>query len=174
MGIDLAIAFFVGLIWWEYIVLTAVIVGMGISLNTNSAIGSLVLIAVAFSIPWSGTGAVFATMTFGSFIGYAILFLGIGVIWSIYKWQLFVREKIKHYQEDNKEYTKEEVKYEINRSKSNDQIAFWIILWPFSSLGYLINDFIYDIVIAIVKKITKIYDGITDKLINSSTLKEGK
>lgn len=175
MGIDLAIAFFVGLIWWEYVALFVIVVGFGASLNENSAVWALVLVGAFILIPWTGLGAIFATLTFSGVIGYGIVFLLIGVLWSVFKWSIFVREKIAYYSKNkNYKYSKEEVKEKISDSKSNDQIAFWIIMWPFSSLGYFVNDFVYDFVISIVKRISKVYDRITDGLIDSSTLKETK
>ena len=65
-----------------------------------------------------------------------------------------------------------EVKKEITRRKDYDSIVFWILLWPFSALGYLINDFIIDMMRKFVDKIYTVYDKIADKMLSAAGLKD--
>ena len=172
-GIDLVMAFVAGLVWWEIIIFLVLIGGLGFSLYEESSIGFAVAFGLFLIINWTGTGALWTTITLSSLLYYFGVYLIAGIGWSFYKWRLFVKEKIAYYNDMNKNgnYTKSDIKEKILSSKSYDKIVYWIMLWPFSSIGYLINDFIYDTVRKIVAKLYAVYDRITDSLLSDSDFK---
>lgn len=173
-GIDLGLAFFAGLIWWEIGLFLVLLIGSGIALKEESSAGFFVAFAVIFFMPWSGVGSIWASVSLVGIMYYLILFILAGIGWSFFKWKLFVQKQIEYHKDrryGDSAYTKKQIKEAIQSKKSYDTIIYWILLWPFSVLGYLVNDFVYNLVKSIVDKIYTIYDRITDKLLDNSDLK---
>jgi len=163
MGLEVVGAFFAGLIWWEIVIFLGLVIGLAASLYNETAIGFFVAFGIFSFVNWSGAGSLWSAMTLSGFLYYGLIFIAIGIGWSLFKWKLLVQNEI----EKGKKYnsTKNEVKIEINNKKDYDTISYWILLWPFSSAGYLINDFIYDTMKKLIDKIYTLYDRITDRLL---------
>jgi len=176
-GIDLAFAFLAGLIWWELLLIVVVIIGGGIALKNESSLGFFIGFAILLFVPWTGAGSLWAGIDLISFIWYGVLFIIAGIGWSFFKWKLFVQNIIDRFESNAKnyshqhhtQYTKQNIKEEINNSKDYDIIIYWIMLWPFSMIGYFINDFVYNLIKGIIDRIYTVYDRITDKLISKSS-----
>jgi len=166
LGFDVALAFLVGLVWWEVIIFVAMFVAIGFSLNYESSIGFVIPIAILGSINWTGAGSAFALLSAMSFIGAlwsVAVFIGIGVVWSFFKWRNLVKNIIAN--TISVKYG--EIKYKISNEKSYDVIAFWILLWPMSVAGYVFNDLVRDFMKALIDRIYSIYDRITDKMLSN-------
>ena len=162
-GLEIGMAFFAGLIWWEILVFGILVFGIGASLFNESALGFVIGFTILTFVNWSGAGSLWATMSLAGLLYYGAVFIVIGIGWSLFKWKLIVQKQI----EKGKQYnsSKDEVKREINNKKDYDTIVYWILLWPFSLLGYVVNDFIYDTMKRLIDKIYTLYDRITDRLL---------
>jgi len=79
-----------------------------------------------------------------------IAYLIAGVLWSFYKWYLHV---------------KNDADRKAAGWYSKTIITGWIFYWPFSMLSYFIYDMLRDFGKWIVRKLDKVYDGITAKAI---------
>lgn len=172
-GFDIVLAFLAGMIWYELVFFGVLLIGCGFSLKFESSLGFIIPLAILLGVNWTGSGsaiALLSTMPFLSILWIALMFIIIGVIWSFFKWRNLVKEVIDY----SKNCSIEAVKERISNKKNYDVVAFWIILWPFSVLGYIINDFVYDIVTKFIDKIYSIYDRITDKMLLNSGLVSNK
>jgi len=167
-GIDVGMAFFAALIWWEIVLFLIVGVGLVFALNEESSGGFFFGFAIMFFMPWTGVGSIWASISLIGILYYLVIFLLAGIGWSFFKWRLLVQKEIQVGKDED--LTLEKVKKNISYRKSYDKIIYWILLWPFSALGYLVNDFIYDLVKRIVDKIYTVYDRITDKMLGNSGL----
>ena len=168
MGIEVGIAFFAGMLWWQFIVMGILGIGFVASLVNESSVIFGITLAVFMGFFWNVLGL--GTLSVSSVLIFLVVYIGFGLLWSLYKWRLFVLEKKEEYINNRqnytypKDYTNQDIIDYVSRSKDTDQILFWVVLFPFSMLGYFINDFILDI----IKKMTKVYDKITENIINSN------
>ncbi len=174
MGLELVGAFFVGLVWWEIILFGILVLGFLFSLGNETSIGAVAALGVLFVMSWTGVGALYSVVSFSTLIWGGIVYLIIGLFWSFWKWRLLVSRVIRLMtsSDSNRVYDKNEIKREISRRKDYDTIVFWILVWPFSALGYFVNDFIIDMVRKFVEKIYTVYDKIADNMINAAGLKD--
>jgi len=163
MGLEIVGTFFAGLIWWEIVIFLGLIIGLGASLYNETALGFFIAFGIFSFINWSGTGSLWATITLSGLLYYGLIFIAIGIGWSLFKWKLLVQREIEDGKRRN--FSKEEIKKYINKKKDYDTISYWILLWPFSAFGYFVNDFIYDTMKKLIDKIYTLYDRITDRLL---------
>lgn len=108
----------------------------------------------------------------------SIAYFVVGLMWSIYKWIVFVKFKNEYYlnEKDNilQKHWEDVIKQEniVNLGKRckplatehKETITAWIIWWPFSVLRYLFRDFFVDIANWIFKLTSKIFDSITESV----------
>jgi hypothetical protein len=102
---------------------------------------------------------------------YFLLYTGVGLIWSFYKWKEIVsdalvvyNEKVSSFNEYPKTYSKpnpEKYRPQLNENKA--KIFNWIFYWPFSITWFLIHEPIERLFKWIMKNTKKIYEGITDR-----------
>ena len=167
-GIDAAMVFFTGLVMWEIIFLVVLGVALVASLNYESSIGFSVAFIILITMSWTGAGSVWAAVTLLDIIWFIAIYIVMGIIWSGWKWRqlaIKTRDLYKAKVRDGKRvYSDNEIREEIQRRKDYDTFVFWILVWPLSGIGYLINDFVVDMVKKLVDRISTIYDRITDKV----------
>lgn len=167
-------AFMAALVWWEFIIGTLLLVGLIWSLSEESGFLSLITLGILLSIPWGASSSVIvalSTMSFGALIVFIGIYVGLGLIWSVWKWRLFVLDEKKDYiatcESFQKTYNVDSLKNIIERKKNIDTITFWIILWPMSTFAYLLNDFIVDTVKTLARGMSTVYDKVTNSIINT-------
>lgn len=160
--------FFVGLAVWEFIVLGILAIALGVSLNYESSLGFAVIMAIFIAVGWGTAGSVWSTITLGGLIWGGAVYVVIGIVWSFYKWKLLVADTIEDAKAKSYIKSKQDLKDLINRNKNYDVIGFWIIVWPLSVIGYLIYDFVVDMVKGLIDRLYTVYDRITDSLIGNS------
>jgi len=176
-GIDLLMAFFAGLIWWQIIALIVLIISCGFALYDENALSMILTLIVGIVIFWSMIVSSLTVLSFSSILGFVVVYFGFGVVWSFLKFRIEVSKIIEYIKNDPymlKNYTlKEATKIRIKDNIKNNRIAFWIMFWPFSVTGYFLDDFIYNlfeniekIVIKFVKRIKSVYDRIADSMIS--------
>ena len=139
-------------------------------------------------------GAVWLFTTFNPFVWafenmqtllvYAVLYVVVGALWSIFKWWVFVGDKAREYRARREELRAEYDGY--TRTGSNPKtfeqwvrarahptmpsaksearrIQFWIAWWPFSMLNTAIGDFLFRFFRAVYDYLSGIYNAITKR-----------
>lgn len=94
----------------------------------------------------------------GSIIVLILLYLIIGIIWSFFKWYLFIKEQVK-----SKEITIS-TKYRIDVTYNKKKIINWIIVWVPSITWFLINDPIRRVGNFIYNSLEKTYQNVSDSI----------
>ena len=159
------IEFLGGLVMWELGLIFIAMVAWGFSLWNETSVGFLVVLIVLLSISWTGAGSAWAAISLAELIWQITVYLVLGLAWSVWKWRAEAKKIKDYYRDYNKnhggEYTKEYVIDRINDNKNYDTIGFWVIVWPLSSIGYFINDFIIDTINSIIRRMYNVYDRIT-------------
>jgi len=113
----------------------------------------------------------------GRDIFYFSIYIIAGIIWSLFKWFQYVLFLKREYQENIKNFTEESLK---NSSRERDIIKkipnpnalnnkgtlfTWIFYWPFSVIGYILNEPLKKIFNFIINNIKGLYQKITDKVL---------
>jgi energy-coupling factor transporter transmembrane protein EcfT len=105
--------------------------------------------ALAFYHPWA-----------------VLLLLGLycvaGTIWCFLKWYLFVKDLATQYARSG---TLVRMSPQVSDYKSD--ILFWLSYWPFSILGYMLNDFVRKVFNSIYNEIADKLQGISDRVFSS-------
>jgi len=176
-GIDLIIAAFAAMVWWQIIALGFLVIACGFSLYEENALGILTILAVGIVVFWTMISTSILSLSISGILGFLVIYLGIGVLWSFLKYRIVVSEIVENIKTDKfalkhntlRDLTKKSVKNNVD----NNRISFWILCWPFSIIGYIVNDFIYNMikeikknVLKLINKIKFIYDKITDSIIS--------
>lgn len=94
-----------------------------------------------------------------------VLYLALGVSWSLFKWFVYCRDARKKF--DERSYAKSGVS-DLNLWKPNAQdnkarITGWMVFWPWSSLWFLINDPIRRAFSSLFDYLQGIFQRISDK-----------
>lgn len=81
-------------------------------------------------------------------------YIAIGVIWSGYKWFLYVKEQKTEHDEKKRPYM-----FEVPKSSSKvEEISVWILFWWLSMLSYVFSDMVTDL----VKRLGGFYNKIAE------------
>ncbi len=167
-GLDMIAAFFAGLVMWEIFVFGVLCIVIFASLNYESSIAFSLAFVVLMTMSWTGVGSAWAAITLLDLIWFIAVYVVMGIAWSAFKWRqlaIRIRDSYRASVRDGKRlYTDSEIKEQIQIKKNYDTFIFWILVWPLSGIGYIINDFIRDIFTKLIDRISTIYDRITDKV----------
>jgi hypothetical protein len=150
-------SFFAAMVWWEiilFLMLWGVTLGF---LFEERGVIPLIGIAIFLFVDWTGNGAI---ITFGSMLSmwlWLSAYFLIGLGWSFFKWGRLVNETIIEFKNE------EDIRFNL-KYFSNDTIAYWIIWWPLSVLGFIFDDLIN----WIITKFRGVYRLITDKMIDNA------
>ena len=128
----------------------------------------------------------YANTHLANLIWFVVKYIGIGVIWGLFKWVRFVYRKKGQYKSVLNSFLKEQNATELNdelrfkwntklngygqyisisaippvASENKEKIINWMAFWPFSMLGTLLNDFLTEVWNAIYDSIGGTYDKI--------------
>lgn len=160
------------LLWWEYILVGILAIAFIWGLTEESGLVAVIAISIFLAVSWTGVGTLGATLasaSLGALIAGTLVYVGLGLLWSVFKWRLFVKkEKAIHIEDAERRGTKpnkERLKETIARKKDVDVISFWIILWPLSGIAYVAKDFIIDAIRNLIERMTTVYDKVTNSII---------
>ena len=171
--VSLGMAFAAGLVWWEICLIGIIFVASASSLQYESALGLGLAVLGIILIPWGAGTAIASNLTFLGVLGYGAIYLVIGSLWSIFKWRKLVIDEIAYYADDvydswTTEKKKEKTLSSIANKKNYDTIGFWILAFPMSMIGYVVNDFIVALVKRIIDSLGGLFDKITNSLVNKN------
>ena len=133
MGLEFLAAFYAAVVWYQLIIIAVVLIlSIGFIANESGSIPFIGVMGVLM-YNWTGAGAV---LTFSSMLDgwvFILVYIAIGLIWSFFKWGRLVKYYIgKHKNEDDVRYALKNV--------SNDKIAYWVLWWPLSVMGFVFED----------------------------------
>lgn len=142
----------------------------------------LLFTAIAYDSPF---GAFVSTIAAGSIVHFLIgfnlyefavqnqvalyiilaLYFPIGVIWSLFKWYLYLTKVKEEHLDKKKRYSQDRV-YLVKPEASDNKgrIIAWISYWPISIIWTLIADFVTGVARRIYNKISGLFDKISDKV----------
>ena len=157
MGLEFLSAFYASVVWYELIII-AVIFSLSVGFMMNES-GTIPFIGVMGLLiyNWTGTGAI---LTFSSLLNawvFILVYIIIGLLWSFFKWGRLVKYYIGEHKNE------EDVRFSL-KNVSNDRIAYWILWWPLSAIGFIFEDAIQ----WIIEHFKGVYNMITDRLINGA------
>lgn len=150
-------AFFAALVWWELGLFAVAILVSGYSLNSE---GGTLFAAAVGALVFYFFGVDFSFVNIG-------IYLALGMGWFVFKFRNHVRNVIDEAKETGG-YTKSEVKSAIYRNINADVVFFWIIAWPFSIIGFFVNDF----AVYIYKRLRVMMGNIVDNMIAAAGFKD--
>jgi len=87
----------------------------------------------------------------GMVIGSLVIYIFVGMLWSIYKWKLYC-----------KDYYKKGFSTSISVSEHKDKVSAWMMYWPFSFSWYILNDPIVNFYNFLYHKLQGIYNSISE------------
>lgn len=155
--IEIVLLFFTAIVWYEIIglgIISVLMVGLLWEEHASVPFGGLL---VLLFYDWETTGAFIEVGSILDAWVYLLVYIAIGLMWSFFKWGRLINRYIVLY--DNEE----DVRFSLS-AFSNDNIAYWVMWWPFSILGFVFDDAIQ----WIIEHFRGVYNLITDKLINSA------
>jgi len=154
---DFLLGFFVGFVWWEWLLFAACVILTGISLNKESGLGFLILMAIGGYFLFN------VHLTVGMVVTYIVA----GICWLLFKFNRHVHKTIAYYQDlqtNNNRYSKANVRTRIFQDADIDTVFFWFIAWPFSMAGF----FCYDFMEMMYTKFVKMVSGHVDKMLEAA------
>ena len=166
---------FVGLVWWQTTILVGLITMMVVTGFAESFSSIIYAASIVGVLIYLGKFD-FSTVNYTMVILYTLGYLLIGILWSAYKWFLYVIKYTKDYNRDSElswkhayeekrnkvtleEYKASEASKMHLPSSSNkiEEISMWILFWELSMLSYVFSDLIKDI----ISKLGGIYNAIS-------------
>lgn len=90
----------------------------------------------------------------GLIIGSLIVYVFMGMIWSMYKWKLYC----KHFYSRKGSYDPGV----MSVSNNKDRISAWMMYWPFSFVWYILNDPIVAFYNFLYYKLQGVYNSISE------------
>lgn len=83
------------------------------------------------------------------FILYVLGYYALGVIWSIYKWKIYLRKRASDIKAKLEEAKAKNQKltsfYRLTAAENKSRITSWMSYWPFSAFWTLINKFVLQV-----------------------------
>lgn len=156
------------LAWYNILVIGAIIFIFFLCAFNEVVEGSLVLLAAFIGVfVYFGLIDV-STISFSTVLYYAVAYLAIGCVWSLFKYKNKAEEIALLYKgyNDNpnrNNYTNAEIVENIKDGIRNSQISFWIIFFPISMVKFALSDFVD----YLISKLGRVYDYIARSVVNS-------
>lgn len=167
---------FGGIIFWSVIVIAILILANLLEDDNKGKLGWPItfltsVIVVVYMCYRKDANSIINSITMKELV-YSILgYLGVGIIWSFFKWYRYVGYQWKEYQKKVKYWRDRDssVPTELHvvkgdfqpvASENKEQLSSWILFWPFSIIRYAIGNLLRDV----LNKITTFFGGIYDRI----------
>lgn len=168
-----------GTIWFWVLLAAVYFILMGIQENSENpgSWSSIWVVATVLCLYYCGSGLTLKELGLHIYhnpletMVYFLLYVGVGLVWSFYKWKGIVDKAVEEYNRKVLEYNEypkafykpdlTKLKPQLNENKA--KIFNWIFYWPFSMTWFLIHEPIERLFTWIMKNTKKIYEGITDR-----------
>lgn len=155
----------------EWIWFVAALGLLGVA-TAHSATGLSVMFGLAFATLWFWVNPA----PISDVLIYAILYLIIGSIWSIWRYRRYVQirmSQVSFTSFDEKRYTEKDFmdKYsvrELSPERSMERIVHWILIWPFSMIENLTTDIIQVVRVFVTRGLANMYNYIYASVVQDS------
>jgi len=165
---------FIGAVWYQTVFLISLFCLFVILAFDELSVGAVPLVAwigLLFYLGKVDVNHIDWVLTIEAVVAYLV----VGIIWSGYKWFVYVRDLyLEHVEARTQSYRNRDLEYKskvttlkqhlenykFDAPKSKDKISSisgWIIFWEFSIIKYLLNDFVVDL----IKRLGGYYSRIT-------------
>jgi hypothetical protein len=102
---------------------------------------------------------------------YLICYIGIGVVWSILRWGLFVADK----RDEEKLYSdSERERVEPHAEDHIDDIVGWMAFWPWSILWSIFDDIFRRIYRTIAHSLESVFNWVSKSVYNAGRTKQNR
>lgn len=155
--IEYIVGFFSGILSW-YLLIGLCVFGVISEYNERRTLGVIFAVATAFSV------ISFFNISVRDSIVISIGYFVIGVIWSFWRYRVFLVSRIEHINTcyaDNSEQMRQTKMGELAPKYMVGTLVAWIVAWPFSFIGNIISDFVS---VVIIKTYMKVYSSSVKKI----------
>lgn len=151
----------VGFLFWDWVALGIASIVFGGSVYYNSSLGFIIALAalvfVLIGIP---------EVEIGTLITLAVTYIPMGVIWSLFKYRSEAK-KVALSLSRHTTVTESKVADALSSRLNKDIIGYWIIAWPLSIIGYVIFDFVTDLVSSLIEKLGSLHRVIIRSVVSN-------
>jgi hypothetical protein len=163
---DFVLGFITGMLWYEMVVV-GVLVFLSVLFMFQESVNGVFLGVVLLGSTYVMKMWTFGQIDWSKLISYVLIYIAIGIVWSMFKWYKLVRKRFlswtSNYDSKNKDITFDKDNFvKPNISHYIDDIVLWILYFPFSIIAYISSDFFRNLVKKIVKIFGKVYDKISE------------
>lgn len=161
--IEYIVGFFSGILSW-YLLIGLCVFGVISEYNERRTLGVIFAVATAFS------AISFFNISVRDSIVISIGYFVIGVIWSFWRYRVFLVSRIEHINTcyaDNSETMRQNKIMELAPKYMVGTLVVWIVVWPFSFIGNIISDFVS---VVIIKTYMKVYSSSVKKICGESNI----
>lgn len=134
--------------------------------NDSEGWATAMLLIGIFSLSWmfgSTNPFVFIWNNLGGFLLYLLVYAGIGGVWSVFKWYLFLLKERDHVLLVTKQFGTKAQRPESSYARNNkSKITGWISHWPLSIIGTFFGDFLLRLWNYVYKIFGNVYNSISD------------
>ena len=166
---------FLALAWYQMIGLFIFGLWFVVAAFSESLEGSIIMLALFLGLTQFSGLYDLRAIDFISVFYIGVVYLGIGAVWSLFKYKITAKQLADEYMSEFSRYdeqTTERLKTGIlNRIESRiykSRIVCWIVFFPFSVLNFILGDFIEYIVTKLGRVYRKIAEHVTNSVIDSS------
>ena len=168
---EFLLGLYAGMVWYELVFVGIFLFGAGFSIKEENGIVFTLLTAF---------GIIYLQPTMEQIENYWMyipMYLLVGFGWSLFKHSIVVSqcvqyvtkkwESIHKYDNDIEEKNSRimnEIKEEIEDNSNIQTRSYWVVLFPFSMIGFLLGDLLTDI----INRLGFIYDRISTYIINKN------
>jgi hypothetical protein len=170
--VEFVTGLFVGLVWWETAMVCLLIGVTIISAFAESGFGFLTAVILIGAL-YGMDKIDLSNIDYMKTLSISGLYLVVGLLWSGYKWFLYIKDAKQSYNKDllasyNRLTNYEKISLEEyaaskygnfklpTSSSKAEEISVWIVFWVFSVISYIFSDMVKDI----VKRLGGVYDAI--------------
>jgi len=156
--------------FWILLAIAVILVTTAIEINDSFGWATTTTIAFFAVLYYFGSGTTLATDAIwmwhnpGLSLMWIAIYLGIGIVWSFWKWYQFLIDCRERYERDNSNpnnYRANIENYIPAASEYKAMITSWWVYWPFSALWFVIQNPFRRIGLFIYDRIGGVYDKIT-------------
>lgn len=161
--LGLASGLFFALAWYYMIGIVALAVIFVLCVFNEILEGSAIfLTSLVFTLNYTGVINL-STLEWTEILYFCIVYLSIGIVWSLFKYKQKAEEIAKRYRENWPEKSRDYVIGSIKDSIRNSHISFWILFFPVSMIKFALDD----LVDYLISKLGRVYDYIARAVVNS-------
>lgn len=153
--------FFIGMAWYYIVVGILCVIGFLWFVFEESWLSPIAL-AGLIGVLYHTDKVDISQIDMSASITAIIVYFIIGMVWSGVKWFYLVKGKKAWHDNYLLQNPKDTSKFSIpNHKDYTEQLAFYIVFWPFSMIKYLLGDLVMDIARHISNNMGRVYAGIT-------------